>query len=397
MSSNMAPSPDALIESFPATSLPRIEGEPNYDSLALAKDVLKGNAASVPTIRGGGTNGYLGIILSDAAYATVDPIAFVRPANPGIQPQFPAGNVTAAATAVIVRQHNEDLREWREFQNMELALKKQLVNCMDALYLRAIKNRHVGYNNVTIRDMLNFLFTNYGRISPLDLQANSDRMRTAWDPTTPFELLIDQIEECTDLADAGNAAYTATQILNAAYTLVFNTGHFFEDTKGWNQKPVAEKTWANFKTHFFEAHRQLKMQQRTTQQAGYHTANAAMENKFEEATTALANLATATAADRQTMTVLTNTVNTLTNQVKSQDATITELRNKISKHNKENNNNTTGKKGFERKDQGSYCYSHGFLVAPGHTGHTCKSPKEGHKPEATRENTMGGSTFGKPK
>ena len=34
---------------------------------------------------------------------------------------------------------------------------------------------------------------------------------------TPFEMLIDQIEECIEFADVGNQLFTAAQILNTAY------------------------------------------------------------------------------------------------------------------------------------------------------------------------------------
>jgi hypothetical protein len=71
----------------------------------------------------------------------------------------------------------------------------------------------------------------------------------------------------------------------------------------WNKKTLAEKTWAQFKAHFFAAHRQHKqMQGESSAIAGYHSANAAVgqtEYQMAEATIgALANLATATEADR---------------------------------------------------------------------------------------------------
>jgi hypothetical protein len=68
----------------------------------------------------------------------------------------------------------------------------------------------------------------------------------------------------------------------------------------WNEKPLADKTWAQFKAHFSAARRQHKqMQGESAATAGYHSANAAVgqaEDQMDEATTgALANLATATA------------------------------------------------------------------------------------------------------
>ena len=376
-SSSSVPKPEDFIESFPNT-LPKIDGPPSYDTLSQAKELLKANAASVPSTRGGGSSGYLGIVLSDASYATVDPTAFVVPNYPGPQPVIPAG-ATAAQISEAVRLHAESLREWREYTNLQQALKKQLINSLDPVYLRARKDRNTGFAKVSLRDLLQFLFDNYGQITPIKLANNNEQIKTAWDPNTPFEMLIDQIENCQDLADAGNQPFTTEQILNTAYMLVFNTGLFFDDCKTWNKKPIAEKTWANFKTHFLKAQQELRLQQQTSKQAGFQ-ANAVFSQKakYDEATEALANLATATSSDRKAMETLTNTVANLTQQLQSKDAEIKQLKDKL-----RNNNRTRA----PAKDNGSYCWSHGYMVAKNHTSASCRSPKEGHKQENKKKNS----------
>jgi hypothetical protein len=39
----------------------------------------------------------------------------------------------------------------------------------------------------------------------------------------------------------------------------------------------------------------------------------------------------------------------------------------------------------------NYCWSHGYKLARNHTNMNCLYPKTGHKKEATKSNTMGGS------
>ena len=39
---------------------------------------------------------------------------------------------------------------------------------------------------------------------------------------------------------------------------------------------------------------------------------------------------------------------------------------------------------------------HGYCIQLGHSSATCSNPKDGHKSNATRANTMGGSTANKP-
>jgi hypothetical protein len=93
-----------------------------------------------------------------------------------------------------------------------------------------------------------------------------------------------------------------SQQLNVGYTNIFATGHFMSACRRWNEKPLADKTWAQFKAHFSAAHCQHKqMQGESAATAGYHSANAVVvktEDQMAEATMgAVANLATATAAD----------------------------------------------------------------------------------------------------
>ena len=76
------PSVEDFTNAFPNHLTP-IVGEPTYQTLKELKDQLKANAASIPTTLGGGNHGYLGLILSPAAYATISPTAFVEPAYPG--------------------------------------------------------------------------------------------------------------------------------------------------------------------------------------------------------------------------------------------------------------------------------------------------------------------------
>lgn len=390
------PTVESFTDSFP-NKLPKHQGPPTFDSLKHAKDLLKGNAASVPSTRGGGSHGYLGLILSPAAYATIDPTPFDAPNFPGAQPDIPAG-ATVAVRDTIIRQHTEELREWREYINLHEAIKQQLLAAFDPIYFRALRNRHVGFANRTIREMLEFLFTNYGYITPMDLKTNTDRLNTPWDPSTPFEMLIDQVEECQELAEIGNQPYSHEQIVNAAYTLIYNTGMFFEDCKIWNKKPVAEKTWDNFKTFFFEAHRELRQQQ-TTQQSGFHAANAAaLADEHDNMYNAIANLATATQSDRDTVTKLQTAITKLTQQLTAQAQTISKLQTNgtTGTRNSGINNRTGGNPNYVPTDRGSYCWSHGYLVHARHTSGNCRNKKDGHKDDATRENNMEGSQVGKP-
>ena len=85
------------------------------------------------------------------------------------------------------------------------------------------------------------LFKNYSNITQLELEDNDTKMRVLWDPNSPLDCLVQQLEDVQDYADDGGQPYTADQLLCIAYTLVFKTGLYFEDCKAWNAKPNNEK------------------------------------------------------------------------------------------------------------------------------------------------------------
>ena len=150
--SSSVPSVENITNAFP-TPITTITGEPNYESLRTLKDQLKANATSIPTTLGGGNHGYLGLILSPAAYATITATQFIEHIFPGQHPNIPAGT-SAANTSTIIRRHTKDLRQWREFKNINTALKNHFLSALDDIYVRALKDRYVGYMNQSICTIL---------------------------------------------------------------------------------------------------------------------------------------------------------------------------------------------------------------------------------------------------
>ena len=73
------PTIESYIESFPNTLL-NIQGAPTFETLNNARIALKANAANVPTVLGGGANGYVGLVVTPQVYAIIAPgTPFIRP------------------------------------------------------------------------------------------------------------------------------------------------------------------------------------------------------------------------------------------------------------------------------------------------------------------------------
>ena len=381
------PSVEDITNAFP-TPITKITGEPNYESLKNLKDELKANAASIPTTLGGGNHGFLGQILSPAAYATIAANQFIEPVYPRQHPNVPA-STNAANTSTIVRRHTEDLRQWREFKNVNTVLKSQLLSALDDIYVRTLKDHHVGYMNQSICTILTHLFNNYSNITPLELEDNDTKMHATWDPNSPFNCLIKQIEDGQDYTNDGGQPYTAEQLLCIAYTLVFKTGLYFEDCKVWNARPATARTWDNFKTHFQNAQCLLRDQMRTTKQAGFHS-NLAHQQPLPttqlpvEYQEALIDLASSATADHELLTMLatsvaainqhinqlnpsstnpppfvqTNTDSTTTSTALSSDATsLTKLQQQLTALKKENASlcDSCTRRPRPHRDNGNYC------------------------------------------
>ena len=104
-------------------------------------------------------------------------------------------------------------------------------------------------------------------------------------------------------------------------------------------------------------------------------------NPLQETAEALANLATATASDHQALQNLTNTVKELSNLIKAKDQQIKDLIKAMS-GNKPMGYNPRSTR-WEKKDCGSYCHTHGYLVGQKHTSETCRQPGPNHNKNAT--------------
>jgi hypothetical protein len=303
-----------IIAIFPHPVLPTVQGEPDYQTIHAIRKSLQANSRAIDTHLGGGTLRHLGLIVSDASYAIISPATdtgptiWVSPTAPGRDP----ANTDGTAAQISATQHiwEEDVQTYRTYTSVQQALKKQIISGFEPMYLDFLNDNMVGLAKISARDMLDHLFGTYGNITAVDLEINFEHMRQAWDPQHPVESLFKQIRDCADYSEAGGVLIEPPQQINVGYAKIFATGHFISACRRWNEKPPAEKTWAQFKVHFPAAHRQHKhIQGESAATAGYHSANAAVvqtEDQMAEATIgALANLATATAADRGVVATLT--------------------------------------------------------------------------------------------
>jgi hypothetical protein len=278
--------------SFPHPLLPTVQGEPDYQTIHATRRFLQANLRAIETHLGGGTLGHFGLIISDASYAMIapatadEPTRWITPQSPGRAPSATDG--TAAQISATRHNWEEDVQTYRTCTSVQQALKKQIISVFEPMYLDILNGNMVGYASISARYMVDHLFEAYSNITAVDLEINFEHMRRTWDPHQPVETLFKQIQDCADYSEAGGVLIGHPEQINVGYAKTFATGHFIKACRRWNEKPTAEKTWAQFKSYFAAAHRQHKqMQGESAASAGYHSANAGVtqtDDQMENAT-----------------------------------------------------------------------------------------------------------------
>jgi hypothetical protein len=237
--------------------LTQIHGKPTYESLQNGLTELKANASSVPSTLGGGQHGHLGLLLSDARYTALAHAApFISPGNPGpfVPPAAGTGPQIEAAKDVW-----KQLQQTFELcQATEKALIAQIVEMVDPIYIRALLNRATGQYSSSIRELIDHLFTTYGRITPQQVKAKeTELLNMHYDISQPVDHVCNCIDDLSDLADSANSPLSSQQMIDLAYVIFAKQTILQPDLPLWNRKPVADRTWENMMEHLRDAQADL--------------------------------------------------------------------------------------------------------------------------------------------
>ena len=82
-----------------------------------------------------------------------------------------------------------------------------------------------------------------------------------------IEVLFHEIEEVVEDITVGKRSYDPLPVISRVYLLILRTGLYSDHCKGWKNETTENKTWVNFKTHFIQIYRVLKMMQTASRQA----------------------------------------------------------------------------------------------------------------------------------
>ena len=284
--------PEKIRESFPNPTIPKIHGTHHSFSIAEAHAPLNKNATSVYSSRGNPALGHYILTELDAEYLLRAGIAFIITFNPGVHPIVAPG-ATDAQIAHVKREHEESTRKFRLFKAVDNALKNQLVNAIDDIYIKDIRDRVTGFATSFVRDIIQYLYRTYRLVTPAQLTANDERFRAPYDGSTDLEAYFNGIDDCLFMSDKANQPYSEGQTLTAASSAITESQRSPLAMREWHKLPDVARTWADFKAT-------LLAEQKIERDNGVAPASAYANNAHGGAAAeALNNLSAATAADRQ--------------------------------------------------------------------------------------------------
>jgi hypothetical protein len=322
---------------FPHPELTPIPGIPDRKSIALVRQQLNANALSQHSNRGNGALGLLHLTVSDATYlARSGNIPFIAPVHPGPQPVIHA-EATQFQIIEANRQYLANVTEIGSYTTSDTTMKHQLIAAINPTYIDCLKDKHIGFANVTILDILNHLEETYGEVTPEDLTANIANLNRQWSPDQPIEDVWKQVDDAITFAEDHDPISGPTAV-RAAVDNLDNSGVFSDAIKKFRRQPNEYKTLANLKADINKANKE-RLRKLTATNAGFHSAAAAA---IKPPATTLAPPAPTTEPSLP---------------------------------------------GYY------YCWSHGLGKNPEHTGMKCKNPVAGHCKEATLGNMMGGCNY----
>jgi len=215
-------------------------GLPTNTSIQILAREALANARAVPSIRGGGNHGHLGLVMMNVAYHTLTgSIPFALPAHPGDAPTPPAAGATPFEIAEHIRIYKATIDKLTRAATLLKELKKQVLVAVDRLYLTFLEDATFGFSNVSVADMIAHLQTRYGTVTCTNLEKNQASISTLWTLSEPIELLWDRLREVQRIAAYGNEPISDAAVVELTHLLFESSGVFPHACETWLARGTA--------------------------------------------------------------------------------------------------------------------------------------------------------------
>jgi hypothetical protein len=136
-----------VMASYSHPVLSTVQGEPDCQTIYATRKFLQANSRAIDTHLGGGTLGYLGLIISDASYAMIapatsgEPTLWIAHQAPGRAPATTDG--TASQFSAARHMWEDDVQTYQTCTSVQQALKKQIISVVEPMYLDILNDNMV--------------------------------------------------------------------------------------------------------------------------------------------------------------------------------------------------------------------------------------------------------------
>jgi hypothetical protein len=155
--------------------------------------------------------------------------------------------------------HAENTRLFRETNAVERTIIQQIVAAINTKYLKALRNTVTNKITASIPQIFTHLFDAYGDITPQELRELRQQVENyTFTPTEPVDSVFAEIDDLSDMSTIARSPITQQQKIDYGYLILQRTLRFKSGLNTWNRKAAADKTWANFKTHFCDVQKELR-------------------------------------------------------------------------------------------------------------------------------------------
>jgi hypothetical protein len=375
-----------------------IDGQPSDNNLVNLSDNILPILLKATYNHVNGVHNLWGLVASADRYLHHYGAPFVCPANcpacydPAINAEASRVNRVCAKAAWATL-----IQDYEAYKAAEHGVKVFIESIVNNTWICNLHDLEMFYSNVTALILFDHLCKCSGGLHALDMVLLTIQMSQYYEGTPDFPKYIFLLEDAQR-----KAARTRLPVINQTLTVLASTALLAADTfpcttELWEELDPANKTWAARKTAYPAAHKKRANRLHATGGADYlgqtNSAHATTLNPglLGSINSALDNLAS-TATNKKAIlkqlitsnSSLATSNSTLTNQVKT-------LRDQLTAKSRGGSGRGGGSNDLNKRrgpDPAGYCWSHGYCVGHGHTGHTCPNPKEGHQPTAMRNNIM---------
>ena len=261
------------IDSFPYKELTPLPTtcDPTYHELSVLQKQLNANAMSVLTDLGGGTHGFLTLVVDRLTYFTIAQADFDPPTQPPVVPDL--GMFGAMATNITLTlemtRHKHALQEWNNYNATIKDLRSQLLVAVPRALIEELADKDSDFNNVPPLEIITKLFALYGKITPAMLKTNLAKLDEPWNPTDNINVLWKQIKDCKEFSIKGNEPIAESQICRTTVDNFLIQNAFPHAMETWLAKSDEDQlVYETLKTHFTKAY-QILTAKTTTKSSGY--------------------------------------------------------------------------------------------------------------------------------